>query len=143
MNDQEQRPSPGYHPKPYGTVPPTPAQPASNQPASRPATAMTPQKIIIAGALAVLVIVAAIIGHAIASGSSIAAGDCVVTNPNVMTGWDIKKTTCGATNGTALDVQKVISVQSGPDGQCEAGQTTFEDDPAGKTYCLTTDVFGG
>ncbi|HEX4258553.1 MAG TPA: hypothetical protein VH089_25935 [Streptosporangiaceae bacterium] len=143
MNDQEQRPSPGYHPVQYGTVPPAQAQPASGQPVSRPATAVTPQKIIVAGVLAVLVIVAAIIGHAIASSSSIAVGDCVMTNPNVMTGWEIKKTTCGATNGTALDVQKVVSVQSGPDGQCEAGLTTFEDDPAGKTYCLTTDVFGG
>jgi hypothetical protein len=127
----------------YGTVPPAQAQPASDQPVSRPTTVVTPRKIIVAGVLAVLVIVAAIIGHAIASSSSIAVGNCVVTNPNVMTGWDIKKTTCGAANGTALDVQKVVSVQSGTDGQCEAGLTTFEDDPAGKTYCLTTDAFGG
>lgn len=127
----------------YGVVPPAQAQPTSDQPVSRPATAVTPRKIIVVGILAVLVIVAAIIGHAIASSNSIAVGDCVMTNPNVMTGWDIKKTTCGATNGTALDVQKVVSVQSGTNGQCEAGLTTFEDDPAGKTYCLTTDAFGG
>jgi hypothetical protein len=143
VNDQQQHPSPGYHPTQYGTVPPTQAQPASAQPVSRPAMAVTPGKIIVAGVLAVLVVVAAVIGHAVASSSSIAVGDCVVTNPNVMTGWDIKKTACGATNGTAFEMQKVVSVQSGPDGQCEAGLTTFEDDPAGKTYCLTTDAFGG
>jgi hypothetical protein len=143
VTNQERHPSPGYHAMPYGTVPPAPAQPASDQAAPKPAMTVTPLKIVVAGVLAILVIVAAIAGHAIASSSSIAVGDCVLTNPSVVTGWDIKKTSCGATNGTALEVQKVVSVQSGTDGQCEAGLTTFEDDPAGKTYCLTTDPFGG
>jgi hypothetical protein len=148
VNGQEQYAATGDQPGQYGVVPPaqtqpTPAQPTPVQPASKAAVAVTPQRIIVAGILAVLVIVAAVIGHAIASSGSIATGDCVITNPDVMTGWDIKKTSCGATNGTALDVQKVVSVQSGPDGQCEAGLTTFDDHPANKTYCLATDAFGG
>jgi len=87
--------------------------------------------------------VAAIIGHAISSGSSIAVGDCVVTNPNVLTGWDIKKVACSSNPGPALVVQKVLSVQDGSNGQCDYGLTTFQDDPAGKTYCLNDYSFGG
>ena|SRR6266567_5160021 len=102
-----------------------------------------PRKLIISGVVVALVIVAAIIGHAISSGSSIAVGDCVVTNPNVLTGWDIKKVACSSNPGPALMVQKVVSVQDGSNGQCDYGLTTFQDDPAGKTYCLNDYSFGG
>lgn len=102
-----------------------------------------PRKLILSGVVVVLVILAAIIGHAISSGSSIAEGDCVVTNPNVLTGWDIKKVACSSNPGTALVVQKVVSVQDGSNGQCDYGLTTFQDDPAGKTYCLNDYSFGG
>src|SRR5215471_7512788 len=64
---------------------------ASPQAAARPAATVPPVRLIVGGLILVLVIVAAIVGHAIASSDSIAVGDCVVTNPNVMTGWDIKK----------------------------------------------------
>src|SRR5689334_6294652 len=110
---------------------PTSATPAS---ADRPATTVQTRKLVIGGAIAAFVIVAAIIGHAIASGSSIAVGDCVVTNPSVMTGWDIKKVACGSNPGSALVLQKVESVQDGSNGECGPGLTTFQDDPAGKTY---------
>jgi hypothetical protein len=89
----------------------------------------------------VLLIIAAIIGHTIASGDSIAVGDCVVTNPNVLTGWDIKKVACTSNPGASLTVQTVVSIQNGSNGGCDFGLTTFQDDPAGKTYCLNS--FGG
>ena len=111
--------------------------------AKPPGGTVPPRKLIISGVLVALVIVAAIIGHAISSGSSIAVGDCVVTNPNVLTGWDIKKVACNSSPGTALVVQKVVSVQDGSNGQCDYGLTTFQDDPAGKTYCLNDYSFGG
>jgi hypothetical protein len=69
-------------------------------------------------------------------------GDCVVTNPNVLTGWDIKKVACNSNPGSSLVVEKVVSVQSGSNGQCDIGLTTFQDDPASKTYCLTGYSFG-
>jgi hypothetical protein len=72
-----------------------------------------PRKLIISAVVVALVIVAAIISHAISSGGSIAVGDCVVTSPNVLSGWDIKKVACNSDPGTALTVQKVVSVQSG------------------------------
>jgi len=112
--------------------------------AGRPPGGTIPaRKLILGGVVVVLVIVAAIIGHAISSGSSIAAGDCVVTNPNVLTGWDIKKVGCTSSPGAALVVQKVVSVQDGSNGQCDYGLTTFHDDPADKTYCLNEYSFGG
>lgn len=119
----------------------TPATPQSA--AGRPAATIPPRKLIIGGLIVVLVIVAAIIGHAIARSDSIVAGDCVVTNPNPLTGWDIKKVACNSNPGTALVVQKVVSVQDGSSSQCDLGLTTFQDDPANKTYCLNDYFFGG
>lgn len=120
-----------------------PPQPQNQAPVTRPGGAMPPRRLIVSGVVVVLVIVAAVIGHAIASGSSIAVGDCVITNPNVLTGWDIKKVACSSNPGTALVVQKVESVLPGSNGQCDFGLTTFQDDPAGKTYCLSDYSFGG
>jgi hypothetical protein len=120
------------------------AMPTKHSPAARPpGGTIPPRKLIISAVAVMLVIAAAIIGHAISSGSSIAVGDCVVTNPSVLTGWDIKKVACSSNPGTALVVQKVVSVQDGSDGQCGYGLTTFQDDPAGKTYCLNDYSFGG
>jgi hypothetical protein len=118
----------------------TPARPP--QAPVRPVGPASPRKLVVGGLVVVLVIVAAIIGHAIASSNSIAVGDCVVTNPNLLTGWDIKKVACNSNPGLGLVVQKVVSVQSGSNGQCYDGLTTFEDDPANATYCLS-DYFGG
>ena len=121
-----------------------PSAPHEQHSAGRPQGGTIPaRKLILGGVVVVLVIVAAIIGHAISSGSSIAAGDCVVTNPNVLTGWDIKKVGCTSSPGAALVVQKVVSVQDGSNGQCDYGLTTFHDDPADKTYCLNEYSFGG
>jgi hypothetical protein len=111
--------------------------------AKRPDSTIPPRKLIIGGLVVVLIIIAAVIGHAIASSDSIAVGDCVVTNPNALTGWDIKKVACNSSPGSALVVQKVVSVQNGPNGQCDYGLTTFQDDPANKTYCLNDYSFGG
>jgi hypothetical protein len=41
----------------------------------------------------------------------------------------IKKVSCNSDPGTALVVQKVVSVQDGSKGQCDYGLTTFQDDP--------------
>lgn len=124
----------------------TTAQQAPARPPQAAAPAVvsaSPRKLIVGGLVVVLVIVAAIVGHAIASGNSIAIGDCVVTNPNPLTGWDIKKVACNSNPGTALVVQKVVSVQAGSNGQCADGLTTFQDDPASATYCLSDYSFGG
>lgn len=96
-----------------------------------------------AAVVIVLVIVAAIIGRAVASGDSIVVGDCVVTNPNLLSGWDIKQVACDSNPGSTEVVQKVVSVQTGSDGQCDLGLTTFQDQPAGQTYCLTDFYLGG
>jgi hypothetical protein len=108
----------------------------------RPAPAVPPGKLIAGGVILLLVIVAAIVGYRITSGSSIAVGDCVVTSPNVVTQWDIKKVACNSDPGSALSVQKVVSVQDGSNGECGFGLTTFRDDPASKTYCLSDFSFG-
>jgi len=108
----------------------------------RPTPAIPPVKLIIGGVIVLVVIAAAIIGHRITSASSIAVGDCVVTTPNALTEWDIKKVACNSDPGSALMVQKVVSVQDGSDGRCSFGLTTFRDDPASKTYCLSDDSFG-
>jgi hypothetical protein len=92
--------------------------------------------------VAAFLVVGAIIGHIVANGSSVGVGDCVVTNPNVLTGWDIKKVACNSNPGSSLVVQKVVSIQGSSSGDCEFGLTTFQDDPAGKTYCLTDYAFG-
>ncbi len=127
-------PQPGWPPQPA-------AAPAA--PPSRPGSGAPPRKALVAGVIVILLIIAAIIGHAVASGSSIAVGDCVVTTPSVATGWDIKKVACDSNPGSALMIQKVVSVQSGPNGQCDLGLTTFQDDPANETYCLSTYSLGG
>lgn len=116
---------------------------SAGQPAARPEVTIPLRKLIVGGVIAVMVIVAAIIGHAIASSDSIAVGDCVVTNPTAFTGWDIKKVACNVDPGSSLLVQKVVSVQDGSNDQCSFGLTTFQDDPAGKTYCLSDYSFGG
>lgn len=148
QEDYERQKAAGF-PQP---APATPWQaPAAGQQApatmpqtlARPAASVPPIKLIIGGLVVVLVIVAAIIGHAIASSDSIAVGDCVVTNPNALTGWDIKKVDCNSNPGTALMVQRVVSVQDSSNGQCDFGLTTFQDDPANKTYCLNDYSFGG
>lgn len=148
QEDYERQKAAGF-PQP---APATPWQaPAAGQQApatmpqtlARPAASVPPIKLIIGGLIVVLVIVAAIIGHAIASSDSIAVGDCVVTNPNALTGWDIKKVDCNSNPGTALMVQRVVSVQDSSNGQCDFGLTTFQDDPANKTYCLNDYSFGG
>jgi hypothetical protein len=108
----------------------------------RPSPTIPPVKFIIGGVIVLLIIVAAVVGHGIASGSSIAVGDCVVTSPNALTQWDIKKVACNSDPGSAPMVQKVVSVQDGSDGQCGFGLTTFRDDPASKTYCLSDYSFG-
>jgi len=89
---------------------------------------------VVAGIAGVTAIIATIIGHAIGSGSSITAGDCVVTNPSALTDWDIKKVACS--NPPQGDFYKVTSVQGGSDGGCGIEYTTFRDDPEHKTYCL-------
>jgi len=119
------------------------AQHHQHSAAGRPGGTIPPRKLIIGGLVVMLIIVAAVIGHAIASSDSIAVGDCVVTNPNALTGWDIKKVACDSSPGSALVVQKVVSVQSGSNGQCDYGLTTFQDDPTNKTYCLNDYSFGG
>lgn len=101
------------------------------------------RKKIVAAVIAFLIIVAAIIGHAIASSNSIAVGDCVVTNPDVLTGWSIKKVACGSNPGSSPEVQRVEFVQDTSDGECNVGLTTFQDDPDNKTYCLSYYSFGG
>jgi len=92
-------------------------------------------KHIVVGLIGVVVIIAAIIGHTIASGSTIRAGDCVITNPSALTNWDIKKVDCS--NPPQAVYYQVASVQNGSGGDCGVDYTTFRDDPASKTYCLT------
>lgn len=104
---------------------------------------VTQRKKIVGAVIAVLVIVAAIIGHAIASSDSIAVGDCVVTNPDALTGWSIKKVACDSNPGSSLEIQRVEFVQDTSDGECDIGLTTFQDDPNNKTYCLSPYSFGG
>jgi hypothetical protein len=141
QQDYERQKAAGFPQPAPATAQQAPA--ISRQAAARAPAPVSPRKLIIGGLVVVLVIVAAVIGHAIASSDSIAVGDCVVTNPNPLTGWDIKKVACNSTPGTALAVQKVVSVHDGSNGQCDYGLTTFQDDPASKTYCLNDYSFGG
>lgn len=126
--------------------PPRPAGLASDpyQPAisGRPASPIPARKVLVAGVIVILLIIVAVVGRMVASASTISVGDCVVTNPSVLTGWDIKKVDCNFNPGSGLILQKVVSVQNGSDGQCEFGLTTFRDDPKGKTYCLEGTLFG-
>jgi hypothetical protein len=141
QEDYERQKAAGFPQPAPATAWQTPA--TTPQAAASPVATVSPRKLIIGGLVVVLVIVAAVIGHGIASSNSIAVGDCVVTNPNVLTGWDIKKVACTSNPGTALVVQKVVSVEDRSGGGCDYGLTTFQDDPAGKTYCLSDYSFGG
>jgi hypothetical protein len=141
QQDYERQRAAGFPQQAAATAQQAPARPP--QAAASAAVSASPRKLIVGGLVVVLVIVAAIIGHAIASSNSIAVGDCVVTNPNPLTGWDIKKVACNSNPGPALLMQKVVSVQAGSNGQCASGLTTFQDDPASQTYCLSDYSFGG
>jgi hypothetical protein len=141
QQDYERQKAAGFPQPVPGTSPQVPS--TSPQAAARPAVSASPRKLIVGGLVVVLLIVAAVIGHAIASSTSIAVGDCVVTNPNALTGWDIKKVACNSNPGPAQVVEKVVSVQGDSNGQCDYGLTTFQDDPASKTYCLNEYSFGG
>lgn len=84
-----------------------------------------------------LVIVAAVIGKSLAGGGeSIAVGDCVQTSPNGLQSWNIAKVACSTQTNLGDPAYQVTSVQDGTSGYCPGGETTFEDDPANKTYCL-------
>jgi hypothetical protein len=123
-----------------------PAGPASRsyQPAdaARPTSAIPARKLLVAGVVVILLIILAIVGRVVASVGAISVGDCVVTKPSVLTGWDIKKVGCNSNPGAGLFVQKVVTVQNGSNGQCDVGLTTFQDDPKGKTYCLEDTLSG-
>lgn len=97
-----------------------------------------PRAVIGICAAVVGLIIAAIIGHAIASGSSIAVGDCVRTSPSVTSGWDIKKVDCNQQYGLGSSVYKVDTMLGGSGSSCfGSDETTFNDEPANKTYCLS------
>jgi hypothetical protein len=95
-----------------------------------------PFRILVAGAAAIVGIVAVliIVGVAI-GGSSIKAGDCVTTWTNPFNGNShIDKASCSDANA-----QKVIDVQNTPSGFCSfltGANTTFQDQVSDKTYCL-------
>jgi hypothetical protein len=129
---------PDDHQAGTGTVQPQKeaAAVSTQETASRGLGAIPARKFVALVLVALAVIAVAIVGHAVASSDSIAVGDCVVTNPDVLTDWDIKKVACNSNPDSDLTVQKVVSVESGSDGECDLGLTTFQDDPAGKTYCL-------
>jgi len=131
-------------PLPAGPAPGSyrPAATAATAATAGPSATMPNRKALVAGAVVVLLIIVAIIGHVVASANAISVGDCVVTNPSVLSGWDIKKVGCNSNPGPGETVQKVVSVQSGSDGQCDPDLTTFQDDPNNKTYCLTDPMFG-
>ncbi|MGH3195838.1 MAG: hypothetical protein ACRD1G_08560 [Acidimicrobiales bacterium] len=129
---------PATQPWPAGLTPDT-YQPAATAP---PSATVPNRKVLVAGAVVVLLIIVAIVGHVVASGNAISVGDCVVTNPSALTGWNIKKVGCNSNPGSGETVQKVVSVQNGSNGQCDLGLMTFQDDPNNKTYCLSDPVFG-
>jgi hypothetical protein len=108
----------------------------------RPNATIPNRKALVAGVVVVLLIIVAIVGHVVGSGNAISVGDCVVTNPNALTGWDIKKVGCNSDPGPGETVQKVVSVQNGSNGQCDSEFTTFQDDPNNQTYCLSDPMFG-
>ncbi len=101
--------------------------------APKPGTGIKPRQIVI-GLVGVVVILSAIIGHAMSGGSNIKAGDCVITNPNAVTEWDIKKVNCSSP--PQAEYYQVASVQSGSNGNCGGEYTTLNDEPANQTYCL-------
>ena len=124
--------------EPSQQLQPTRPAPRSYQPAAtaQPTSTIPARKVLVAGAVVVLLIIVAIVGHVVASANTISVGDCVVTNPSALTGWDIKKVGCNSNPGPGLMMQRVVSVQNGSNGQCDLGLTTFQDESNGKTYCL-------
>ena len=82
---------------------------------------------------AVAVILLAIIGHTI-GGGGIKAGDCVTTFTDPLNdNSHIFKASC---SNPPAGYYKVLQVQDGTNGYCAIGDTTFQDDPADKIYCL-------
>ena len=84
------------------------------------------------GAAAALLLLA-IVGHAI-GGGGIKAGDCVTTFTNPLNNNShIFEASC---SNPPANYYKVLQVQDGANGYCAIGDTTFQDDPADRTYCL-------
>lgn len=84
-------------------------------------------------------IIAAIIGHAVAGSESISAGNCVITNPSLTSGWDIQKVGCAAQTSGGQTIDLVVQVLSGSDETCYNlgySGTTFNDQNTNQTYCL-------
>lgn len=80
-------------------------------------------------------ILLAVIGHVI-GGGGIKVGDCVTTITNPLDdNSHIFEASC---SNPPASYYKVLQVENGTDGYCAVGDTTFQDDPAGKTYCLET-----
>lgn len=96
------------------------------------------RRLIVIGIIVAFVIVAAIIGHAVSSSQSIAVGDCVKTTPIGVDNWSISKVACPASPNPLSLTQKVTEVLNGSNANCYNGidATTFNDEPANKTYCL-------
>lgn len=90
-------------------------------------------KIRIIGA-AVILILLAVVGHVV-GGGGIKAGDCVTTFTDPLNdNSHIYKASCS--KPPAQLYYKVLQVQDSTGGECIEGDTTFQDDPANKTYCL-------
>jgi hypothetical protein len=82
---------------------------------------------------AVALLLLAIIGHAI-GGGGIKAGDCVTTFTDPLNdNSHIFEASC---SNPPASYYKVLQVQDGTNGYCAIGDTTFQDDPADKIYCL-------
>ena len=99
----------------------SPKQPVQ-QMKRKPSAGIKPKHVIV-GLISVAAIISAIIGHAMASGNAIKAGDCVVTSPNAVTDWDIKKVSCSSP--PQAEYYQVASVLSGSNANCYGGYTTF------------------
>ena len=88
--------------------------------------------ICVAGILVILVIAGHVVG-----GDGIKVGDCVTTFTNPLDdNSHIFKASCS--NAPKGQYYKVLQVQDSTGGECSLGDTTFQDDPANKTYCLET-----
>jgi hypothetical protein len=86
---------------------------------------------VIGAALALILF--AIIGH-VTGGGGVKVGDCVTTITNPFNdNSHIFEASC---SNPPASYYKVLQVQNGADGYCAVGDTTFQDDPADKTYCL-------
>jgi len=84
-------------------------------------------------AVAVVLVLLAIVGHAI-GGGGIKAGDCVTTFTDPLNdNSHIFEASCSSPPALYY---RVLQVQDSTGGNCLVGDTTFQDDPANKTYCL-------